>query len=142
LPEIGDGAGAQGFNPPLTGSTYTFWLQQTEENSTYQLDFVVTESTPQALLGDYNGNQAVDAADYVLWRNGGPLENEVETPGSVTSGDYTEWRTRFGNAAAVATSVSVPESATSALALVGMAVQVTLGQRTTARRVRTRSQHK
>jgi hypothetical protein len=46
--------------------------------------------------GDYNGNGTVDAADYVLWRNGGPLLNEVETIGSVTPEDYTAWRANFG----------------------------------------------
>ena len=51
--------------------------------------------------GDYNGNGNVDAADYVLWRNGGPLQNEVDDcPASVTPEDYDEWRPRFGNPAA------------------------------------------
>ncbi len=45
--------------------------------------------------GDYNGDGIVDAADYVLWRNGGPLLNDP-TPG-VQPGDYTEWRFRFGD---------------------------------------------
>ena len=49
--------------------------------------------------GDYNNNGKVDAADYVLWRNGGPLANESETPGSVTAEDYTAWRASFGNPA-------------------------------------------
>lgn len=47
--------------------------------------------------GDYNGNGVVDAADYVLWRDGGSLQNEVDNPGTVGPGDYTEWRARFGN---------------------------------------------
>ena len=51
----------------------------------------------KALPGDYNENGTVDAADYVLWRNGGPLQNEVDTPGVVNAADYTAWRTRFGN---------------------------------------------
>jgi hypothetical protein len=51
------------------------------------------------LLGDYNKNSVVDASDFVLWRNGGPLVNEVVTPGTVDSGDYTAWRARFGIAA-------------------------------------------
>jgi hypothetical protein len=44
--------------------------------------------------GDYNNNGVVDAADYVLWRNGGPLQNDP-TPG-VQAGDYTYWKSRFG----------------------------------------------
>ena len=31
---------------------------------------------PAGVTGDYNGNGTVDAADYVLWRNGGPLQND------------------------------------------------------------------
>jgi hypothetical protein len=50
-----------------------------------------------AAPGDYNGNGTVDAADYVLWRHGGPLSNEEHTSGTVSQEDYTEWRARFGN---------------------------------------------
>jgi hypothetical protein len=49
---------------------------------------------PGGVAGDYNGNGVVDAADYVQWRNGGPLLNDP-TPG-VTAGDYDFWRSRFG----------------------------------------------
>jgi hypothetical protein len=45
--------------------------------------------------GDYNDNGVVDAADYVLWRNGGDLANDP-TPG-VQPEDYDFWRARFGN---------------------------------------------
>ena len=38
------------------------------------------------MLGDYNNNGTVDAADYVLWRNGGPLQNESDMPGTVNAG--------------------------------------------------------
>jgi hypothetical protein len=49
---------------------------------------------PAGVPGDYNNNGAVDAADYVLWRKGGPLANDF-TPG-VQSTDYDFWRSRFG----------------------------------------------
>lgn len=39
LPAIGSGAGAQGFTGPLTGSDYTFWIQNTGDTMTYRLDF-------------------------------------------------------------------------------------------------------
>ena len=39
------------------------------------------------------------AADYVQWRNGGPLQNEGDTPGTVNAADYTVWRNNFGNSA-------------------------------------------
>jgi hypothetical protein len=53
-----------------------------------------------SVVGDFNNNGVVDAADYVLWRNGGPLANEGGvTPGASTSEDYSTWRSRFGNSA-------------------------------------------
>jgi hypothetical protein len=47
--------------------------------------------------GDYDNNGVVDAGDYVLWRKGGSLANEVDAPGTVDAADYTAWRGRFGN---------------------------------------------
>jgi hypothetical protein len=66
--------------------------------------------------GDYNDNGVVDAADYVMWRKGGPLQNEVDTPGTVNDRDYVEWRTRFGNAlpgsASSLSAAPIPEPST------------------------------
>lgn len=75
--------------------------------------------------GDYNDNGVVDAADYVLWRNSGPLQFEVDTPGTVNGADYTAWRARFGKTTAGAGSGSitislVPEPATMVLAVLGL----------------------
>ena len=50
------------------------------------------------LTGDYNNNGTVDAADYVLWRNGGPLMND-STPAGVGPEDYGVWRANFGKTA-------------------------------------------
>ena len=48
---------------------------------------------PAGVLGDYNDNGVVDAADYVLWRNDPTsLENEGASPGMVDQADYTFWR--------------------------------------------------
>jgi hypothetical protein len=57
----------------------------------------VTSAAPPGVPGDYNGNGVVDSADYVLWRNGGPLANEVDAPGTINAADYTAWRARLGN---------------------------------------------
>ena len=59
------------------------------------------------LPGDYNQNNVVDAADYVLWRNGGPLANEVDNAGVVNAQDYTEWRARFGQTTGGGTASSI-----------------------------------
>ena len=47
---------------------------------------------PDGVPGDYNGDGVVDAADYVLWRKGGPLQNQVDDPDHVNMQDYIEWR--------------------------------------------------
>jgi hypothetical protein len=56
---------------------------------------VLAPPTP-GLTGDYNNDHKVDAADYVIWRNGGPLQNETATLGVVTAEDYSAWRGIFG----------------------------------------------
>jgi hypothetical protein len=71
--------------------------------------------------GDYNGNQKVDAADYVVWRKSlnqigvrmaadGNLNNQVD------SGDYAFWRSRFGQNAGTSESL-LPEPNTVLLLL-------------------------
>lgn len=67
--------------------------------------------------GDYNGDGVVNAADYVRWRNGGPLLNEVMTPGMVTQEDYDYWVSRFGatSGSGSGSAGAVPEPATAAL---------------------------
>ncbi len=47
--------------------------------------------------GDYNDDGLVDAADYVVWRKGGPLLNEVESFGVTDDADHAYWRTQYGN---------------------------------------------
>jgi hypothetical protein len=79
---------------------------------------------PAGVPGDYNNNGAVDAADYVLWRNGGPLENEGDNPGVVDQADYDFWRARFGavsGSGSVLVAASVPEPASLCLLAAGAA---------------------
>jgi hypothetical protein len=75
-----------------------------------------------ALFGDYNDDQRVDAADYVVWRKrlGSnitlPNENPTVTPNQVTPEDYTVWRNNFGagsggSAASLGTAVPEPQCA-------------------------------
>jgi hypothetical protein len=58
--------------------------------------------SPPPLLGDYNQDGSVDAADYVVWRN---LLGEIVAPcsgpdancnGFVDNTDYEPWRNEFG----------------------------------------------
>jgi hypothetical protein len=91
------------------------------ETDFYIRSIEVTGPAPPGVPGDYNNNDIVDAADYVLWRkylgSDTQLENEVPdvTSGSVTADDYDAWRARFGNASgALSTSAvgAVPEPRT------------------------------
>ena len=40
---------------------------------TVYIDNIRVGTTPAGVPGDYNGNGTVDAADYVLWRDGGQV---------------------------------------------------------------------
>jgi hypothetical protein len=74
------------------------------------------------LLGDFNVNGTVDAADYVRWRNS--VESHDFMPNGVGSGlfqgravaeDYDAWRTHFGQtvtASAAGSAYSTPEPST------------------------------
>ena len=75
-------------------------------------------ATPVGVAGDYNNNGVVDAADYVLWKNGGTLQNDA-TPG-VQPGDYDVWRANFGKTPGSGTGVEaagVPEPGSLVLVL-------------------------
>jgi hypothetical protein len=70
--------------------------------------------TAPALIGDYNMDGVVDAADYVVWR-----KHEGVT---YTQNDYTYWRAHFGQSAGSGASIiantTVPEPATAVLLLI------------------------
>jgi hypothetical protein len=85
-------------------------------------EFQLYDSVIVGVPGDYNNNGVVDMADYVLWRNGGPLQNEVNTPGTVDASDYDAWRARFGNTSGSGSSVhgaAVPEPGSVILLILG-----------------------
>jgi PEP-CTERM motif len=97
-------------------------------------DFVVTVSAPPAVAGDYNGNGTVDAADYVVWRNGGPLLNESASIGTVDQADYDFWRSRFGatsgsGGGSVLAAGAVPEPTSLILLCLGYLVSFAVARR-------------
>jgi hypothetical protein len=60
--------------------------------------FDVDIESAGGLLGDFNDDGLIDAADYTVWRDnlgGGPILNDP-TPGSVDESDYTYWKEHFG----------------------------------------------
>lgn len=76
------------------------------------------------MAGDYNHDGAVDAADYVSWRDslgasGTGLHIDGDGSGIVDPGDYVVWRSNFGSTAMAAevASITIPEPTTAFLAL-------------------------
>lgn len=97
-------SGDPGYNPPVT----------------YYLDSWRFTTPGAGVPGDYDGSGLVDAGDYVVWRKGGTLQNEVADPNTISAADYTEWRARFGNpggSGSILDAVAVPEPSTRLLAL-------------------------
>lgn len=80
-----------------------------------ELQFTTAAPQVVTLPGDYNNNDSVDAADYVLWRRYNntavTLAND-STPGTNPT-DYDVWRGRFGQMAGsglgVSSNAAVPE---------------------------------
>ena len=73
------------------------------------------------LLGDYNGNHVVDAADYTVWRNslgGSSLLNDA-TPGMVDVADYNYWKAHFGATSGGLGALAVPEPASAIVLAIG-----------------------
>jgi hypothetical protein len=108
------------------------WGYETEQGVS-----IMAGQTAAALPGDYNGNGAVDAADYVVWRkNNGlmsgatPAQGDGTGDGKVTVEDYNFWRSNFGSGAGTGTALSagaavqaVPEPPSLVLSvLAGLAV--------------------
>jgi hypothetical protein len=66
------------------------------------------------LLGDYNQNGLVDAADYTLWRDtlGQSVPNGTGADGNgdgvVNQADYDVWKAHFGTSGAIAVSAPAP----------------------------------
>ena len=92
---------------------------------------VASIPNPGGLLGDYNGNGIVDAADYTVWRDtlgqrGLGLAADGTGPGGVPDGvvdqlDYDFWKANFGNhsGAGASTNTAVPEPSTLLMLITG-----------------------
>jgi hypothetical protein len=100
-----------------------------------------TLGAPNFMLGDYNKDGVVDAADYTVWRDtlGQTTGNENAHPAADTNHDflineldYLIWKDNFGKpestagSGALAGSQSVPEPATALLVALGWIVAVSM----------------
>jgi autotransporter-associated beta strand protein len=87
---------------------------------------LVTTASANQLTGDYNFDGAVDAADYIVWRNamGGPFNfaADGDGDGTIDQDDFAVWQSNFGRTLPTPASGSaafVPEPTTLALCLLG-----------------------
>ena len=106
---------------PATSATY----KGNPLNGQYPPRIYITidaAAPPAGVQGDYNNNGVVDAADYVVWANGGPLQNEVTgvSPGVVAPDDYDAWRARLGNVSGSGSGSAVPEPTSILLVFAGL----------------------
>jgi hypothetical protein len=85
------------------------------------------------LLGDYNQNGVVDAADYSLWRDtlgqsGSLLAADGDNDHTITQNDFAIWRAHFGQTlgggSGSSNPATVPEPSTTAL--LGLAIASTV----------------
>lgn len=109
------------------GNFKSYFSTVTNSYAWTTLNQIIIDTVPDSevgLLGDYNGDTKVDAADYTIWRDTlnstTDLRADGDGSGTVDSGDYTIWKNNFGNSAGAGSSgvmsaANVPEPASAAL---------------------------
>src|SRR5262249_8832964 len=108
----GHGSNPMNLSNDQRGDTYARAVGGTVDIGAYELQTVATPP----LLGDYGGNQVVDAPDYVIWRKTKgadvPQYSGADGNGSskIDDGDYDVWRAHFGVAASGSAAAAGAES--------------------------------
>jgi hypothetical protein len=106
-----------------------------DDNNTTRILVNLVVPDPQILPGDYNDDDSVDAADYVVWRK--TLGQNVsqgtaadgDGNGTIGPADYNVWRANFGvtRSGAGSSDTAVPEPAGIVLVVIGFWFVFTLG---------------
>ncbi len=130
----GDGNGANTMANIWTTRGYDFDRVIANEGHSWgqwrgQLDSILTTLVGPGLVGDYNRDGAVDAADYVVWRkfvgtSSIPNRDHYNT-GLIGETDYETWRKNVGRTLelgsgatdSASANTTVPEPATTSLAI-------------------------
>lgn len=101
----------------------------------FNIQYEVSSAVSPSLPGDYNGDGAVDAADYTVWRdNEGATEDGAILSGNGDGGtvgesDYQLWVSRYGDSStSFSAAAAVPEPS-SLLCLGGAMVAMWIGSR-------------
>jgi hypothetical protein len=134
------------FNPGAAGETPTFEMDiyaldlNTGMTTSYRnvddsVSLFLTDSfsdkaifvnfAAAGIAGDYNNNGAVDAADYVVWRENLNTTNTLPNDpngGTIDNDQYNTWRSNFGKSAGIGSGNlnAVPEPTTAVVALMGL----------------------
>jgi hypothetical protein len=135
-----------------TGRTDVVVAGNTEDHAALYVVLANTSAVGPTLPGDYNGNGAVDAADYVVWRK--TLDTSVPNysgadgngNGVVDQDDHAVWRAHFGQTlpaeagSLVAAAPAAPEPTTAVLFGAGLVAMCgTFFHRSQLRRTRHRA---
>jgi hypothetical protein len=97
----------------ITDNSSVYWYQSPVNASAF-VGFDIGFGGVVPLVGDYNNDGTVDAADYVVWRR-----NDINGQQG-----YDDWRKNFGRTAGNGSALgagAVPEPASMALILIGLA---------------------
>jgi hypothetical protein len=82
----------------------------------------ITTPGDDGLVGDYNGDNSVDAADYTTWRDNFGSSNVLQNDpigGTIGTGQYEQWKLHFGSSGSGSGSLGVvPEPGTAILAII------------------------
>jgi hypothetical protein len=91
-------------------------------------DLSLTVATAPGLDADFNNDNIVDGADFLIWQRGFGTSSgatngigDANGDGAVNAADLTVWRDRFGSSAAVASVGAVPEPTGFAVASIALA---------------------
>lgn len=89
-------------------------------------------NVPTPALGDYDGDGAVTAGDYTVWRDTFGATENLAADGNgnrlIDDGDFDVWQTRFADPAGSGAAASVPEPGVTVLLMMGL-LQLALGRR-------------
>lgn len=87
-----------------------------DNSGAYSVDVSRLVTTQPVLAGDYNDNDAVDTADYVVWRKNLNTSNTLPNDpigGTIDIDQYNQWRANFGgtigSGASASFDAAVPE---------------------------------
>lgn len=108
------------------GLTFQYTVAGDTSLHTGTISFGEIPDAPAGLIGDYNGDNVVDAADYTVWRNNVGTTNILSNDligGMIGSAHYQQWKANFGATAPGALLVApqaVPEPAGLVMLLAGV----------------------